>query len=77
MVRNFSSAGALLEFDGQMPIAARFRLIIDEYEFEVACYVKHRSRLALGVYFSEFDENNRPTGKGSAANVVSRAYPDH
>ena len=51
VVRNFSTAGALLEFEGGSPTANRFRLMIDAFEFEAACYVRHRSKFGLGVYF--------------------------
>lgn len=77
IIRNFSVAGALLEFDHIVPSVDKFKLVIDEYGFEVACYVKHRSRFALGVYFTEIDEHDRPTGRGTAADVVIRAQRDH
>lgn len=53
IVRNFSITGALLEFEGAPPVAARFRLMIDAYRFEAECYVRHRSATGVGVYFDE------------------------
>lgn len=53
IVRNFSVVGALLEFTGAAPVADRLRLVIDAYGFEAECYVRHRSKLGLGVNFDE------------------------
>ncbi len=75
-VRNFSSAGALLEFDRAMPCAGRFRLTIEESGFEVDCSVRHRGRNGLGVYFTEPTETVDPpcarSRRGIAADIVKQ-----
>ena len=53
IVRNFSVAGALLEFPGAVPVIGRFRLIIDIFSFEAECFVRHRGTRGLGVYFDD------------------------
>ena len=53
VVRNISWQGALLEFDGEPPMANRFRLLIEDPYFEAECEVKHRRNNAVGVYFDE------------------------
>lgn len=56
IVRNFSVAGALLEFPGAVPAINRFRLAIDIFRFEAECFVRHRSVGGLGVNFDELTQ---------------------
>lgn len=70
VVRNFALEGALLTFPGQMPVAQRFRLIIDVVNFEAECFVRHRSGHGVGVYFDEFALSELPPGKPRPAEIV-------
>ena len=51
LVRNFSVAGALIEFPDRPPEAYQFRLVIDEFKFETLCDVRHRRDNMVGVFF--------------------------
>jgi hypothetical protein len=53
IVRNFSVAGAMLEFPDRVPETRSFRLIIDAFGFETLCSVRHRRGQLVGVFFPE------------------------
>jgi hypothetical protein len=72
IVRNFSVAGALLEFDGPVPAADRCVLIIDRFNFEANCFVRHRSKTAVGVYFTDTMDGVVVPGKVTAEAIVAR-----
>jgi hypothetical protein len=76
IVRNFSVAGALLEFEHGPPTAARFTLLIDIFNFTADCYVKHRSATGIGVYFAELTDGTTPRSATSAAEIVDRLQRD-
>ena len=70
IVRNFSIEGALLEFKQPPPQATRFFMSIDAYNFSIECYVRHRSKTGIGVYFVEPAEGEWPRGQVSPKQVV-------
>lgn len=72
IVRNFSVTGALLEFAGAVPVVDRFRLIIDVHGFEADCYVRHRSRVAVGVYFDDIGQAAQPSSSPRPEEIVAR-----
>ena len=72
IVRNFSEAGALLEFDGPVPVAGHLILTIEPFGFEVACHVRHRSRTGLGVNLDDSADGDIWTRRVSAADIVAR-----
>ncbi len=51
IVRNFSEAGALLEFQGRFDPPERFILQIEGYPVEGACLLLHRTANKVGVSF--------------------------
>lgn len=72
IVRNFSVTGALLEFANDTPAADRFHLTIDHFNFTAECFVRHRSRTGVGVYFSDTVLNGRVINGVAPAEVVTR-----
>jgi hypothetical protein len=72
IVRNFSQGGALLEFDGTPPVADRFILTIDRYNFTSDCYVRHRSATGIGVLFSLTEAVAHVPGRATPQEVVAR-----
>lgn len=72
IVRNFSVTGALLEFASETPAADRFQLAIDHFNFTAECYVRHRSRTGVGVYFSDTVLNGQAINGIAPAEVVAR-----
>lgn len=53
LVRNISTDGALLEVEDSRLIGQRFTLLVDSDQFEADCDVRHRTRQAVGVYFTD------------------------
>jgi hypothetical protein len=76
IVRNFSQGGALLEFTGAPPVADRFTLTIDRYDFTSDCYVRHRSATAIGVFLSLTEVTDFVAGRVTPQDVVARIEAD-
>ena len=73
IIRNFSEAGALLEFDNPSIVLRRFRLEIDATGFSTACEVRHHSARQAGVRFLAEDLGNEPQMIASIDELMARA----
>lgn len=51
LVRNISAGGALLECDVPVWMGHELRLVIEPYDIDVACDVRHKGLHGLGVQF--------------------------
>ena len=55
IVRNFSSTGALLEFQGRIQPSERFVLVIEGNSCEGGCILRHHAGNKVGVLFKNAD----------------------
>jgi hypothetical protein len=53
IVLNISKTGALLEFADILPNTSQFRLIVEGYDLEIDCHVRHVRSQSVGVYFTD------------------------
>ncbi len=73
LIRNFSEAGALLEFDCPANVLSRFRLEIDVVDFAINCEVRHHTARRAGVRFLASARADEPQQVPTIDELMARA----